>query len=82
MPLNQPQNGIDKQALVEIVSDLTVQTQSKLDHIRAQGSSVSIGDMFDMQMIMNRLSQMSEMVTSVMSGMNSAILSMARNMAR
>ncbi|MBV9941051.1 MAG: DUF5407 family protein, partial [Solirubrobacterales bacterium] len=34
---------------------------------------------FEMQMLMNRLSQLSEMATSVASATNSAIASMARN---
>ena len=35
--------------------------------------------MFEMQMLMNHLSQLSEMATSVVSASNSAIADMARN---
>lgn len=38
-----------------------------------------VADMFAMQMLMNHLSQLSEMSTSVVSAANSAISSMARN---
>jgi len=41
--------------------------------------SVSITDMFEMQMLMNKLSQLREMSSSVVSAANSAISSMARN---
>jgi hypothetical protein len=40
---------------------------------------MSIADMFDLQMAMNKLQQFSEMSTSVLSAMNGSINSMARN---
>ncbi|TPG37092.1 DUF5407 family protein [Mycolicibacterium hodleri] len=53
--------------------------QDKLDSMRAtSGDSVSISDMFQMQMLMNHLNQMSEMSASVVSASNAAALSMAR----
>ena len=76
---HQSREGIDKVALVDIIGDITEQVQAKLDVIKAKATSASIGDMFDMQMLMNRLSQISEMSTSVMSALNTAIMSMARN---
>ena len=39
---------------------------------------MSIADMFEMRLLMNRFSQLSEMGTSVTSAANSAIASMAR----
>lgn len=65
--------------LVQIVTNATTSAKTKLDNIKARGSAISIGDMFDMQMLMNHLSQLSEMSTSVVSASNTAILSMARN---
>jgi hypothetical protein len=41
--------------------------------------SISVVDMFRLQMLMNRLSQLSEMSGSIMSASNSAIMSLARN---
>jgi hypothetical protein len=65
--------------LIEIVAQETHNAQQKINKIRNLGSAVSISDMFEMQMRMNRLSQYSEMSTSVVSAANSAISSMARN---
>jgi hypothetical protein len=41
--------------------------------------SISMAEMFEMQMLMNKLSQMSEMSSSIVSAANSAVSSMARN---
>lgn len=66
--------------LVDSIEELTSIAKSKIAMIRSQKSSMSIADMFDLQMAMNRLSQFSEMSTSVISAMNTAINSMARNL--
>jgi hypothetical protein len=71
--------GFDMETLVRVITDATVSAKQKLDDIQARKSSISIGDMFDMQMLMNHLSQLSEMSTSVVSAANTAILSLARN---
>jgi hypothetical protein len=71
--------GFDMQTLVKIITDATVSAKNKLNDIKARQSAISIGDMFDMQMLMNHLSQLSEMSTAVVSAANTAILSMARN---
>jgi len=65
--------------LTSIVSDATVSAKRKLEILKARRSSISIADMFDMQMLMNHLSQLSEMSTSVVAASNTAIGSMARN---
>jgi len=65
--------------LVTMIEQLTQTAMSKIATIRSQKSAMSIGDMFDLQMAMNRLSQFSEMSTSVISAMNTAVQSMARN---
>jgi len=71
--------AFDVETLVKVVTDATASAKQKLDDIKARQSAISIGDMFDMQMLMNHLSQLSEMSTSVVSASNTAILSMSRN---
>lgn len=65
--------------LSTIVENASVSAKTKLAAISNSKSSVSIADMFDLQMLMNQLSQLSEMSTAVISASNSAIQSMARN---
>jgi hypothetical protein len=71
--------GLGVSSLFGVLNDATKSCQTKLSIIQRNRSSVSIGDMFEMQMLMNHLSQISEMATSVVSASNSAISSMARN---
>jgi len=71
--------AFDVETLVKVVTDATASAKQKLDDIKARQSAISIGDMFDMQMLMNHLSQLSEMSTAVVSASNTAILSMSRN---
>lgn len=66
-------------AMVNIVNQATISAQSKITEIQNLQSQVSIGDMFDMQMIMNKLSQLSEMVTNVMAAAYQSTMDMARN---
>ena len=77
---NQAQSGFSVQVLFSVINDATVSAKAKLSAIKSNRSSISIGDMFEMQMLMNHLSQLSEMATSVVSASNSAISSMARNL--
>ena len=65
--------------LVDAIENLSNVAKSKISVIQAKKSAMSIGDMFDLQMAMNRLSQFSEMSTSVIAAMQTAIMSMARN---
>jgi len=65
--------------LFRLISDATASAKAKLLEIKDQKSAISIGDMFEMQMLMNHLSQLSEMSTSVVSASHTAISSMARN---
>jgi hypothetical protein len=73
------QSGFSVTALFKVINNATVSAQAKLSSIKNRRSSISIGDMFEMQMLMNHLSQLSEMATSVVSASNSAIADMARN---
>ncbi|MGM0439572.1 MAG: DUF5407 family protein [Chlamydiota bacterium] len=65
--------------MIDIVGSATTQAKDKLDEIKDAGSSVSIAAMFDMQLFMNRLSQFSEMSTSVMAGAHQAVVDITRN---
>lgn len=73
------QSGFGVQSLFKIVSDATVSAKTKLLEIKNRRSAISIGDMFEMQMLMNHLTQLSEISTNVVAASNAAISSMARN---
>lgn len=72
------QQGMSLNTLLRMVNDSTVSANAKLEHMRQQRSTVSIPEMLSMQMLMNNLSQMSEMATSIVSASNTAIMSQAR----
>lgn len=71
--------AIDFKVLVEEIERLTAMAKSKIATIRSKGSAMSIGDMFDLQMAMNKMQQFSELSTSVIAAMNTSINNMARN---
>ncbi len=73
------QSGFVVQALIGIINNAVASAKAKLLEIQNNRSSISIGDMFEMQMLMNHLSQLSEMATDIVSASNTAISSMARN---
>lgn len=73
------QEGFDVDFLLDIVNDATLSAKKKLEIMKAKKSAISITDMFEMQMLMNHLSQLSEMSTSVISAAHSSVMSMARN---
>lgn len=73
------QSGFSVTDLFKILNDATASAKTKLLEIKNRRSAISIGDMFEMQMLMNHLSQLSEMSTSVVSAANSAIQRMAQN---
>lgn len=74
------QSGFSVSDLFKILNDATASAKTKLLEIKNRRSAISIGDMFEMQMLMNHLSQLSEMSTSVVSAANSAIQRMAQNL--
>src|SRR5438045_4135943 len=74
----QNHSGFSVKDLFSLVNTATASAKAKLLEIQKRRSAISIGDMFEMQMLMNHLSQLSEMSTSVVSASNSAISSMAR----
>ncbi len=71
--------GFDVEDLITVVTDATNEAQDKIQNIKNNNESVSIGDMFEMQMLMNHLSQLSEMSTAVVSASHAAIKTMAQN---
>lgn len=73
------QSGFKVGTLFQVINDAVNSAKIKLSGIKNNRSSISIGDMFEMQMLMNHLSQLSEMSTSVVSASNSAIARMAQN---
>lgn len=73
------QSGFSVQVLFTVVNNAVVSAKKKLLEIQANRSSISIGDMFEMQMLMNNLSQLSEMSTSIVNASNQTINTMARN---
>jgi hypothetical protein len=71
--------GIEFGFLKDVINTATQKVKTKLEEIKKVESAISIGSMFEMQMLMNHLSQLSEMSTSVISSMNTSVSSMARN---
>lgn len=74
-----PDDVFNVSDLFRLISDATASAKAKLLEIKDQKSAISIGDMFEMQMLMNHLAQLSEMSTAVVSAAHTAISSMARN---
>lgn len=71
--------GFSWTAMIGVVENAMADAKAKLSAIQLAGSTVSISSMFDMQMLMNRLSQYSEMSTSMIAAANTSIMSMSRN---
>src|SRR5438067_1398219 len=65
--------------LVQMIDFLSAQAVSKIANIRSKKSSMSIADMFDLQMSMNKLTQFTEMSTDVVSAVNTSANSISRN---
>lgn len=76
------QSGFSVNQLFGVIANATISAKAKLSGISNRKSSVSIGDMFEMQMLMNHLSQLSEMATAVVAASSAAISSMAKNVGR
>jgi hypothetical protein len=74
----QIMRGFSVNTLFGLINAATVSAETKLAQIQARQSSISIGDMFEMQMLMNHLSQLTEMSTSVVNAANTATMSIAR----
>lgn len=70
--------GFSAAGLLDLVARETHKAYKKVDSLQTSGDSISIKEMFEMQMTMNKLSQCSEMATSVVSSANQAIISVTR----
>lgn len=77
--LNTLQSSFDFLFMIEGVDEQLKLVKDKLSAIRNRQDALSIGDMFEMQMLMNQLSQFAEMSTNIMSAGHTAVSSMARN---
>ncbi len=73
-----PAAVLDKRALLETTTDATTEAQMKLEAMKQNGESISVADMFQMQILTSSLSQLTEMSRAVVGASNTAILSMAR----
>ena len=71
-------NNIQFSPLIDMIDYLSGQAVSKIAGIRSKKSAMSIADMFDLQMNMNKLSQFSEMSTSIVQAVNQSIGSVNR----
>jgi hypothetical protein len=58
----------------------TLSVQKRLELLIADGETFSISQMFELQLLMNMLSQLTETSAAVVSSTNAAILGMARNL--
>lgn len=74
------QAGFAFAPLADMINDLTNQVKQKIVDMRENQDTMSIADMFDLQMAMNKLSQMSELSTTVLAEANKAISRILQNM--
>jgi len=73
-------SGFGVQTLFALINDATVSAKTKLLEIQNRRSAISIGDMFEMQMLVNKMNDLDELSTTITSSINDAITSMARNL--
>lgn len=68
--------------LIAIIEHATAEAQAKIQQLQNNKENISIGDMFEMQILMNQLTQLSEVSTAVVAASNAAIRTMAQNVNR
>lgn len=71
--------SMDFSDMAAIVENQHVLVKQQLDHIKSRKDNVSVGDMFDMQMMMNKFNQLCELASSMASAMHQATFAIARN---
>jgi hypothetical protein len=71
--------GAEPAKLTQLVADSTADIKARIAEIQAKGDNISIADMFEMQLLMNRLSQLSQTSSAVVNAADLAIDSMARH---
>ncbi len=72
--------GIQTDELAELINQQTKEVRQKIEEMRTKSDQISIGEMFEMQMLMNRLSQLSEMSTQIVGACHGAMIAVARNL--
>ena len=70
---------LDISQMLDIVKEEQGKVQEKLEAIKNAKESISIADMFDMQMRMNKLSQFSEMCSALIGASHNAISTLTRS---
>ncbi len=78
MAANQAPQKMDYNVLKDLLNKSISEVMGKLRDFKGK-DDISIAEMFEMQMLMNHLSQLSEMSTNVVAASNQAIVMMARN---
>lgn len=73
-------SGFDVGDLFKLINDSTISAKTKLQDIKDNKSAISIADMFEMQMLMNHLSQLSEMAANVVVASHTASMAHARGL--
>ena len=76
---DQTTDPIDREALSASLAQQNASIQDQLNAPQTKRDKPSVSDMFETQMRKNKLSQLSEISTSVVTASDSAIASMARN---
>lgn len=76
----ESQTGYQVKDLFSLLNDEVLNVRQQLEKIQNNKENISIADMFEMQMMMNHLSQVSEMSTAIVQQSNTAVQSMTRAM--
>ncbi len=66
-------------SLINVLTNEENAAKARLNALKSNTDEISIAQMFEMQMMMNHLSQLAEMSASFISAANSSIQSLARN---
>jgi len=73
-------SGFKIESLQETIREAEQLVVEKLSAMKAKSADkIDIGDLFDMQWMMNKFSQLSEMSSAVLAGAHQAISAMNRN---
>ena len=80
MANSNTQGGFKIEDLQKTIKDAEAVVIEKLATIKGKAQDkIDIGDLFDMQWMMNKFSQISEMTSAVIAGANTAIQAITRN---
>jgi len=66
--------------LIDFISSLSDDASQMIAQIRSKKSAMSVADMFQLQMAMNKLSQSTEMSSGMVAAINGAISAINRNL--